>query len=43
MKSDKAIWMCEVLAEFENIKLNWRVLKKYSEDYDLYMSGNYET
>lgn len=34
MKSKKAIWLCEVLRENEGISLNWRVLKKYSEDYD---------
>ena len=34
MDSDKAIWLCEVLEESENVKLNWRVVKKYSEDYD---------
>ncbi len=34
MDSKKAIWLCEVLEEQEGIKLNWRVLKKYSEDYD---------
>ena len=34
MNSDKAIWLCEVLREQEGINLNWRVLKKYSNDYD---------
>lgn len=33
-KLEKAIWLCEVLEEQEGIILNWRVLKKYSEDYD---------
>ena len=32
MDSKKAIWLCEVLEEQESIILNWRVLKKYSED-----------
>ena len=34
MKADKAIWLCEVLEEQEGIQLNWRVLQKYSEDYE---------
>ena len=34
MNSNKAIWLCEVLKEQENITLNWRVLQKYSDDYD---------
>lgn len=32
--SNKAIWLCEVLKEQEGIDLNWRVLKKYSDDFD---------
>ena len=35
MNSNKAIWLCEVLKEQEGIRLEWRVLKKYSDDYDL--------
>lgn len=34
MDSKKAIWLCDVLEEQEGIRLNRRVLKKYSEDYD---------
>ena len=34
MDSKKAIWLCDVLKEQENISLSWRVLKKYSDDYD---------
>ena len=34
VRSKKAIWLCEVLEEQERIVLNWRVLQKYSQDYD---------
>jgi len=34
MNSDKAVWLCEILRKQEKIGLDWRVLKKYSDDYD---------
>ncbi len=33
MNSNEAIWLCEVLEEQEKISLDWRVLKKYSDDF----------
>lgn len=42
MKSDKAIWLCEILKEQEHINLNWRVLRKYSQDYDERDNTNYK-
>ena len=34
MDANKAIHICKVLKRQEGINLNWRVLKKYSDDYD---------
>ena len=34
MDANKAIWLKEVLNEQEKIQIDWRVLKKYSDDYD---------
>ena len=35
MESNKAVWMSEVLKEFEGVNVDWRALKKYAEDYDV--------
>jgi hypothetical protein len=34
MKSNEAIWLSEVLKEFEGCKVDWRVIKKYADDWE---------
>jgi hypothetical protein len=34
MSSGKAIWLSRVLKEVENVDVDWRALKKFSDDYD---------
>ena len=33
MKADLAIWLSELLAEHENCKIEWRIIKKYADDW----------
>ena len=34
MKAEQAIWLGECMEEFDHIKIDWRLIKKYCDDWE---------